>query len=81
MQCNCMMQGSPGSASAKTQDRTTVEVSPYGNIIARTRANAPRNDDHLHGRTRLCRSCDAETTNDRYCDACAEALQAERGWR
>ena len=25
-----------------------------------------------------CRSCGCETTNDRLCDACAEALRAER---
>ena len=36
------------------------------------------NDALLHGRVRLCRSCGAETANDRTCDACAEALREER---
>jgi len=45
----------------------------------RTRANAPANDDLLHGRARLCRSCDCETTSgDGVCPACAEALREER---
>ncbi len=73
MQCNYMIQGSPGSASPKTQDRTTVEVSPCEDIIARTLEHEPHNDAFLHGRVRLCRVCRAETTNDRLCDACIEA--------
>jgi len=78
MQCNCMTRGSPGSASAKTQDRTTLDVLTHEDIKIRTAANAPAGDALLHGRVRLCRSCGAETENDRYCDACAEALRAER---
>jgi len=45
----------------------------------RTRAHAPANDDLLHGRVRLCRSCGCETASgDGVCPACAEALREER---
>jgi len=74
--------GSPcGSAPTKTQEpRAASEVLSTENILVRTRACAPENDDLLHGRARLCRSCGAETANDRdrICDACAEALREER---
>lgn len=42
----------------------------FESIMVSARANAPANDDLLHGRVRLCRLCRTETTNDRYCDAC-----------
>ena len=71
--CNCIMQGSPGSASAKTQDRTTLDVLTHEDIKIRTAANAPAGDALLHGRVRRCRMCGAETENDRYCDACHAA--------
>jgi hypothetical protein len=47
-------------------------------MLARTLHHAPSKDAHLHGRVRLCRSCGCETSNDRICDACAEALRVER---
>ena len=50
----------------------------FENIKIRTAAHAPANDALLHGRVRLCRSCGCETTADRICPACAEALRAER---
>lgn len=50
----------------------------FESIMVSARANAPANDDLLHGRARLCRSCGCETTNDCICDACAEALRVER---
>lgn len=79
MQSDCI-NGSPAcSAPTKTQETWTAsEVSTHEDILLRTRAHAPANDDLLHGRARLCRSCGAETTNDCICDACAEALRVER---
>ena len=50
----------------------------FENIKIRTVAHAPANDALLHGAVRLCRSCGCETTADRICPACAEALRAER---
>ena len=50
----------------------------FENIKIRTAAHAPANDALLHGAVRLCRSCGCETTADRICPACAEALRAER---
>ena len=41
-------------------------------------AHAPANDALLHGAVRLCRSCGCETTADRICPDCAEALRVER---
>jgi len=39
---------------------------------------AQANDDLLHGRARLCRSCGAETQSIDVCPACAEALREEQ---
>ncbi len=66
------LNGSPACSPAckLRETRAASEVLSTENILVRTRANAPANDDLLHGRARLCRSCGAETTNDRYCDAC-----------
>jgi len=50
----------------------------FESIMVSARANAPANDDLLHGRVRLCRSCGCETTADRICPDCAEALRVER---
>ena len=50
----------------------------FENIKIRAAAHAPANDALLHGAVRLCRSCGCETTADRICPACAEALRAER---
>ena len=74
------MNGSPAcSAPGRMQEtRAASFVSSSEDILIRTQANAPANDDLLHGRARLCRSCGAETTNDCICDACAEALRVER---
>ena len=74
------MNGSPACSHAcKHQEtRAASEVSTHEDILLRTRAHAPANDALLHGAVRLCRSCGCETTSDRVCPACAEALQAER---
>ena len=74
------MNGSPACSHAcKHQEtRAASEVSTHEDILLRTRAHAPANDALLHGAVRLCRSCGAETANDRLCDACAEALREER---
>lgn len=79
MQSDCI-NGSPAcSAPTKTQEtRAASEVSTHEDILLRTRAHAPANDALLHGAVRLCRSCGCETTADRICDACAEALRVER---
>jgi len=51
----------------------------FESIMVSARANAPANDDLLHGRARLCRSCGCETTSgDGICPACADAMREER---
>jgi len=50
----------------------------FENIKLSAAAHAPANDALLHGAVRLCRSCGCETTADRICPDCAEALRAER---
>lgn len=74
------MNGSPAcSAPGRMQEtRTASFVSTSEDILIRTVANAPAGDALLHGRVRLCRSCGAETANDRLCDACADAMREER---
>lgn len=59
----CTTACKPGAGTGKG---STV----FESIMVSARANAPANDDLLHGRVRLCRVCRTETTNDRYCDAC-----------
>ena len=74
------MNGSPAcSAPGRMQEtRAASFVSTSEDILIRTAANAPANDALLHGAVRLCRSCGCETTADRICPDCAEALRAER---
>jgi hypothetical protein len=50
----------------------------FESIMVSARANAPANDDLLHGRARLCRSCGAETQSSDVCPACADAMREER---
>ena len=50
----------------------------FENIKLSAAAHAPANDALLHGAVRLCRSCGCETTADRICPDCAEALRVER---
>ena len=50
----------------------------FENIKLSAAAHAPANDALLHGAVRLCRSCGCETTADRICPDCAEALREER---
>lgn len=50
----------------------------FENIKLSAVAHAPANDALLHGAVRLCRSCGCETTADRICPDCAEALRVER---
>ncbi len=72
MQDNCI---NPDNArDFRGVNQSTV----FESIMVSARANAPPNDDLLHGRVRLCRSCGCETTNDRICGACADAMREER---
>ena len=68
----------PCTLTRKTEAGTGNLSTTFEEIKIRTAAHAPANDALLHGAVRLCRSCGAETTNDRTCDACAEALREER---
>lgn len=79
MQSDCI-NGSPAcSAPTKTQEtRAASFVSSSEDILIRTQANAPQRDALLHGRVRRCRSCGCETTADRICPDCAEAIRVER---
>jgi hypothetical protein len=79
MQSDCI-NGSPAcSAPGRMQEtRAASFVSTSEDILIRTAANAPQRDALLHGRVRRCRSCGCETTADRICPDCAEALRAER---
>ncbi len=67
----CATACKPGAGTGKA---STV----FESIMVSARTNAPANDDLLHGRVRLCRSCGCETTNDRICGACADAMREER---
>ncbi len=67
----CATACKPGAGTGKG---STV----FESIMVSARANAPANDDLLHGRARLCRSCGCETTADHICPDCAEALRVER---
>jgi len=63
-----------GSTPTKMQETKAVsDVSSSNYLYARALANAPPADARLHGRTRPCRVCRAETANDRLCDTCIEA--------
>src|SRR5690554_5758606 len=74
------LNGSPACSHACKHKETGAasEVSTPENIIARTLANAPPNEDLLRGRVRPCRSCGCETSSDGICTACAAALREER---
>jgi hypothetical protein len=74
-----ILSAAPQSGRANPQEGAgDRRVSSSENILVRTRANAPANDDLLHGAVRLCRSCGAETQSIDVCPACAEALREER---
>ena len=68
----------PCTLTRKTEAGTGNLSTTFEEIKIRTAAHAPANDALLHGAVRLCHSCGCETTADRICDACAEALRAER---
>ena len=68
----------PCTLTRKTEAGTGNLSTTFEEIKIRTQANAPANDALLHGAVRLCRSCGCETTADRICPACAEALRVER---
>ena len=68
----------PCTLTRKTEAGTGNLSTTFEEIKIRTQANAPQRDALLHGRVRLCRSCGCETTADRICPDCAEALRAER---
>jgi hypothetical protein len=60
------------------ETRAASEVSTSENILIRTRANAPANDDLLHGRVRRCRSCGTETRSGAgICAPCMDAMQTD----
>ncbi len=67
----CATACKPGAGTGKG---STV----FESIMVSARANETTSDARLYGRVRLCRSCGAETTNDRICDACADAMREER---
>lgn len=72
MQDNCI---NPDNArDFRGVNQSTV----FESIMVSARANAPANDDLLHGRARLCRSCGAETQSSDVCPACADAMREER---
>lgn len=74
-----ILSAAPQSGRANPQEGAgDRRVSSSENIFVRTLENAPANDDLLHGRARLCRSCGAETQSIDVCPACAEALREER---
>ena len=68
----------PCTLTRKTEAGTGNLSTTFEEIKIRTAAHAPANDALLHGAVRLCRSCGCETTADRICPDCAEALRAER---
>ena len=68
----------PCTLTRKTEAGTGNLSTTFEELKIRTAAHAPANDALLHGAVRLCRSCGCETTADRICPACAEALRAER---
>ena len=74
-----ILSAAPQSGRANPQDGAgDRRVLVSENIFVRTLENAPANDDLLHGRARLCRSCGAETQSSDVCPACADAMRAER---
>ena len=68
----------PCTLTRKTEAGTGNLSTTFEEIKIRTQANAPQRDALLHGAVRLCRSCGCETTADRICPDCAEALRVER---
>ena len=74
-----ILSAAPQSGRANPQEGAgDRRVSSSENIFVRTLENAPANDDLLHGRVRLCRSCGAETQSSDVCPACADAMREER---
>ncbi len=75
-----ILSAAPQSGRANPQDGAgDRRVLVSENIFVRTLENAPANDDLLHGRARLCRSCGCETTSgDGICALCADAMREER---
>ena len=69
----------PCATACKPRAGTGKGSTVFESIMVSARANAPANDDLLHGRARLCRSCGCETTSgDGICPACADAMREER---
>ena len=71
----------PCATVCKTGAGTDAQDGTFEHIIVAATEHAAR-EAGLPGRadreTIACRSCGCETTNDRICDACAEALRVER---
>ncbi len=78
MNTNC---AGPCPLTRKTEAGTGNLSTTFKSIIVSATAHAGR-EAGLPGRvdreTTYCRSCGCETTADRICDACAEALRVER---
>ena len=78
MNTNC---AGPGPLTRKTEAGTGNLSTVFEHILLSATEHAGR-EAGLPGRvdreTTYCRSCGCETTADRICDACAEALRVER---
>ena len=71
----------PCATACKPRAGTGIQSTAFGSIIVSAQSHASR-ETGLPGRvdreTTSCRSCGAETPNDRICDACADAMREER---
>ena len=71
----------PCATVCKPGAGTDAQNGTFDRILVAAAEHAAR-EAGLPGRadreTTYCRSCGCETMNDRICDACAEALRAER---
>jgi len=78
MNTNC---AGPCTLTRKTEAGTGNQSTVFEHILLSATEHAGR-EAGLPGRvdreTTYCRSCGAETTNDRICDACADAMREER---
>ena len=71
----------PCATACKPAAGTGIQSAAFGSIIVSAQSHASR-EAGLPGRvdreTTYCRSCGCETTADRICPDCAEAMREER---